>query len=161
MKLRESIDIAAEPIAVWPLVSDPVRMAEWNPKIVAVDRASNQPVRVGERYSMIYTMSGREQTSDVEVVAAQPPVTVTFRNYATPATRPGFVDESYDLTFRGSSTRVVQTIDLRRSGIPWLFRVLMWLIHRYGWSNEASYLERLKRAVENGPEEPPLSETAD
>ena len=72
MRIRESIVISADAATVWPFLADPVMQAEWNPKVVSIDRERSGPVRFGERFEMIYRMSGRENHSRVEVTVAQP-----------------------------------------------------------------------------------------
>jgi hypothetical protein len=148
MHLSESITISADAITVWPYLADPVLQADWNPKIVSVERDRSGPVRFGERFETIYRMSGRDNLTRVEVTVAQPSERVVFVHRMPGKTKDLVVEESYHLTAVGDGVKVVQMIDLSRAGIPWPFRVLMWLIHRFGWSTEEPYLERLRRLVE-------------
>lgn len=150
MKIRERVTIDASPATIWPFVADPVGQATWNPKLIAVDRASKQPVVLGEKFKAIYRLSGRDGETEVEVTACQPPNQVTFRHH--PAGMRGYVEESYDLSDLSSAecTRLVQTIDFSHTLIPWYFKTLMWLLATFGYSTEEPYLERLKRIVETG-----------
>jgi hypothetical protein len=148
MRLRQSTIISADASAVWPFLADPVMQADWNPKVVSIDRERSGPVRFGERFEMIYRISGRENQSRVEVTVAQPSEHVVFLHRVTWKSAEQVVEESYEISSRGNGVKVVQTIDLTRAGIPWPFRLLIWFINRFGWNTEEPYLDRLKRRVE-------------
>jgi len=148
MRLHESVIISADAAAVWPFLADPVLQADWNPKVVSVDRARSGPVAFGERFEMIYLMSGRENQSRVEVTAVRPSERVVFLHRTAWKSTEQLVEESYEITPHGDGVKVVQTIDLTRAGIPGPFRLLIWFINRFGWNAEEPYLHRLKRLVE-------------
>jgi hypothetical protein len=148
MQLRESVIIAADASAVWPFLADPVLQADWNPKIVSIAREQSGPVRFGERFEMIYRMSGRERQSRVEITDLQPTQRLTFLHRHTWKSSEQIVQESYEISPTGDGVKVVQTIDLSQTGIPWPFRLLIGFIHRFGWNAQEPYLHRLKRLVE-------------
>ena len=148
MRIRESTIISADAAAVWPFVADPVMQAEWNPKVVSIGRERSGPVRFGERFEMIYRMSGRENQSRVEVTVARPPERVAFLHRVAGKSGEQIVEESYEISPHGDGVKVVQTIDLTRAGIAWPFRLLIWFINRFGFKTEESYLDRLRRLVE-------------
>ncbi|MDY7092650.1 MAG: SRPBCC family protein [Acidobacteriota bacterium] len=154
MKLRFEVRIAAPPQRVWPWVADPLRMARWNPKLVAIDRAASGELQAGEEYELIYRMSGRDTELRARVELAKPPVELAIRLWdeAGPHERPTV--ESYRLEARGDGTRLRQEIDLSRTGIPWPARLLMALLSRWGRPRDEPYLERLRRLVEE-PQDPP------
>jgi uncharacterized protein YndB with AHSA1/START domain len=150
MKIKETIKIAASAAEVWPFVAVPARMAGWNPKLVSVSRASEQPVILGERFSAVYVMSGKNRESDVEVTACEPAALVTYRNHFNSGNgRPSFVDESYTLSAQAGATVVEQVVDLSGAGIPLFWRAVIWFIGRFGKSVEEPYMLRLKRLVES------------
>ena len=148
MRVRQSTIISADASAVWPFLADPALQADWNPKVVSIDRERSGPVRLGERFDMIYRMSGRENQSRVEVRVARPCHHVVFLHRVAGKSSEQIVEESYEISSQENGVKVVQTIDLTRAGIPWPFRLLIWFINRFGWNAEAPYLDRLKRLVE-------------
>ncbi len=148
MRLRESIIISADASAVWPFLADPVLQADWNPKVISVDRKRSGPVRYGERFKMIYRMSGGENESRVEVTAVRPSQKVVFVHHTTQKLVEQIVEEWYEISPHRIGVKVVQTIHLTRAGIPWPFRLLIWFISRFGWNAEEPYLDRLKRLIE-------------
>lgn len=100
---------------------------------------------------MIYRMSSRENHSRVEVPVLQPSQQVTFLHHLTWKSAEQIVEESYEITPRGNGVKVVQKIDLTRAAIPWPFRILIWMINRFGWNAQEPYLGRLKQLVERPP----------
>jgi hypothetical protein len=148
MNLRESIVIAAEAKAVWPFVADPALQGNWNPKIVLVDRNGSGPAQAGEQFEVIYRMTGKEKPSHVKVIASEPPHRIVFRHCLAGTETEQIVMETYELSNCHTGVRLVQTIDLTRSRIPWLFHILIWFINSFGRHMEEPYLERLKQIVE-------------
>lgn len=149
MKMRETVLIHATPEAIWPYVANPVLMSAWNPKIVSVNRMSEEPVRLGEQYVAIYAMGGKEREARVEVVACEPAGMLTLRHRTADAPQ-GHVDVTYILRAKGTGTQVEERIDMGSSGLPWIMRALMWFIQRFGTpaGEGKPYLERLKDAAE-------------
>lgn len=148
MRLRESTIIAADATAVWPLLADPLLQADWNPKIVSIERERAGPVRHGERFEMLYRMGARENLSRVEVTAVQPFERVVFVHRMQGTSGEQVVEEAYEISPHGQSVRLVQTVDLTRAGIPWVAAVVVWVIHRFGRNAEKAYLARLRTLAE-------------
>jgi hypothetical protein len=149
MKLSDSIDIDADPDSIWPFLAIPQRMALWNSHVIAVERSGEQPVQMGERFTMTYKLSGPPRQSEVEVVQCQPPLLVAYQHRFMVKTRERSALESYELRVRNGTTRLRQTLDLGDVGIPWIFRPLIWWIHHFGRTVGESFLEELKRLVQN------------
>ncbi|NOY43716.1 MAG: hypothetical protein GXP26_18005 [Planctomycetes bacterium] len=147
--LNESIKVSASLDEIWPFVADPIGQATWNGKVSDVRRESNQPVRLGEWFGVTYRMSGKGRDSEVEVIACDPPREVHFRHHFQWKSRNLQVDERYNLRQQGDQVEVTQRIDLSRAGIPWFFRLLIWLIGRFGKWSEQSSMEKLKEVVED------------
>ena len=147
MILRERVTIRATPESVWPWVADPIRVSQWNPKLIAIDRNAGGPLRLGERFREIYRMSGRDRESNCEVIELDAPYLLVVRHrLVDPADR--FADECYRLQATSDGTRLIQEIDLARSGIAWLFQLLMWFLHTTGTPVGKRYLISLKELVE-------------
>ena len=151
MKLRTSIEIAAPPEAVWPLVADPEQMAAWHVRLVSVRRTASGAVRVGERFGTTYAMGGRQGNGEAEVVRCQPPVELTYRHFVKMGARTGYVDETFELNHGGGGTRLRQTLDFSHSGMPRVAQAFMWFLSRFGRAVEPGILEPLKKAAEAQP----------
>jgi hypothetical protein len=148
MPVRQSIVIAAGADAVWTFVADPLMQSKWNLKIVSVDRRISGPARFGERFGVIYRMSGRPTVSQVEVTACQPPLHIVFQHKLVRDNGQGIVDEAYTLKPSGHGFLEIQTNDLTRTGISWIIRGIIGLVGRLGRSVGPSYFHQLKALVE-------------
>jgi hypothetical protein len=123
-------------------------MAVWNEKLVSVDRRFDGPVQLGERIEAVYQMSGKRRTSSAEIVRCQPPLALTLRHHMAGEPPERFVDERYDLFADGNVTRVVQSVDFSKAGMPLWARGLIWFISTFGQPSGEGTLEPLKRACE-------------
>ena len=152
MHIRQSILISADAEAVWRCLADPVLHAEWNPKLVSIDRQRSGPVRLGERYEVLYRVSsGHEELHGVEVRTLLQPSRIVFLHGPSKNERmrgAQGIEETYELSPQKGGVKVVETIDLTRAGIPWPLRVLLWFFMRFGQDAEEPALKRLKRVVE-------------
>ncbi len=146
--MRSRITIDAPPERVWMFVADPVMESAWNPKIVAIDRDAEGPVRTGERFEMEFVMSGTGSRCEAEALEASPPGLLVYRYRMLDERLEGSVDIRYTLEPKGDGTRLVQSIDMRGMGISWPVRALIWFVTRFGTPVGKPYLEELKGQVE-------------
>jgi uncharacterized protein YndB with AHSA1/START domain len=149
MRLLDSVIIAAEAMEVWAFVADPALQKKWNPKIVEVMRERKGAVELGEKFEMVYRMSGQENHTRVEVTAADEGERVVFLHRSIWKSVERIVEEEYAITAHGAGVKVVQTIDFSRAGVPWLLRVVIWVITRFGTKVEKPYLWRLRELVDD------------
>jgi hypothetical protein len=148
MKIYDSIEIAAPPEVVWPLLADPEQMVGWHARLVSVQRPVTGVVRLGERYVATYLMSGKQGIAETEVIRCQPPVELVLRQHIKMMSRDGHVDEHFTLAAKDRKTLVKQAVDFKHSLIPWWARALMWVLSRFGRAAEPSLLQPLKHAAE-------------
>jgi uncharacterized protein YndB with AHSA1/START domain len=73
MRIEHEIQIARPPAAVFAYLTDTEKLASWQPTTVAVERAADGPLAVGERFDEVHRALGRDLRSTVEVVAYDPP----------------------------------------------------------------------------------------
>ena len=149
MAMRESVDIAADAETVWALVADPVRHAEWNEKIISSDRSVDGPVTLGEKFTMIYRLSGRDRESRVEVVECDPPRRLTLEHRSMWKGREHIVTESCEISDIAYGVTVTTTIDMSRA-LPLWARGLIWFISTFGKPVAEPGLHKLRRLAE-GP----------
>jgi uncharacterized protein YndB with AHSA1/START domain len=148
VKTYDSIDIAAPPEFIWPLLADPQAMAQWHEKLVSVRRPAEGTVQFGDRFETTYTMSGRQTDATAEVVRCRPPTGLTYRHHVQVKGRAIHVDESFDLQPQGEGTGLDQTLDWSGAGLPLWARALMWFISRFGKPTGKDLFEPLKVIAE-------------
>lgn len=151
MRLVDSIRLNAEAAAVWPLLCNPARMAQWNDKIVAVD-GPDRPLRIGERFSILYHMGRRSRHSQCEVVESLPFEKFVLRTQLIDESNPRTAVITYELKKDGGGRLLLrQSVDFRDAGLPWLILPLMWLLHRFGSPVSPGPLQQLARLLDRRP----------
>ena len=149
MHIKSNTVIQATPEQVWPFLADPIIQAAWNPKIISIERATDSPVKTGETYTMIATMSGRENTSQVEVIDVSEPGQLVFRHHVSNPGREFKVTETFTISPTRKGTRVTHAIDLSQAGIPKILLLLISFLTRLGKSTGLPYLDQLRAMIES------------
>jgi len=148
MKLRETVEINAPRDMIWNFLVDPSRWLGWNEKLVHISRSHPGPLTVGEQFGSRWRMKGREQETEIIVQDLLPLQRLVTRQYFNSSNRSHFVEITFDLTTRGSRTKLTQIIDHSESGANLFFRMLIWAIHRFGKPVGPTSLQILKRLSE-------------
>jgi carbon monoxide dehydrogenase subunit G len=152
VKLEDKILIQAKPDAVWKFIEDPAQVARWNPKLVQVTPISTGPRRMGWTYKAAYQMRERSEVL-MEIQEYQAPRKWMARGVPTGSDPQGqgtFFVESYELEEKTQGTLVKQTIHMTMPNLFILWRILIWLVMKFGKpkGNAPKYLENLKHLVE-------------
>lgn len=147
--ITSSIVIRASAAEVWQMVGDPLTASQWNPRVTGVSRASMSGPGDGARYRVTVRFGGRESTADLEIVEYEPlarMVTVLTGGRLQPGRS---VTEIWTLEQRRSREITLrQSVDLSRSGIPLVWRIVTWLLHKIGRPVATPHLEILGQLVE-------------
>jgi uncharacterized protein YndB with AHSA1/START domain len=151
MRTCEQINIAAAAHDVWPCLADPQWHAEWNPKVVRVERSDSGPVRRGERFRMAYRLSREGKLHDVEVTEFDPPRRITYLHRISSKGVQQRATESYEIVPRDGGVEVRMEIDMTLNDVAWGWRALIWFINRFGKPTGDSPLLKLKQLVEPAP----------
>ncbi|MDE3120022.1 MAG: SRPBCC family protein [Nitrospirota bacterium] len=148
MNLRDQVDIGCSPEKIWLVLEDPNNLPAWNPNVQRVGPITWGTPAKGFRYRATYVLRGKANEMDAEIEEFQPPVRLAVRLSGGRMPKGAFAREVYDLTPIPGGTRLVQTIELDRSGIPLVFRALMWFIQRFGKPTGKTFLATFKELVE-------------
>jgi uncharacterized protein YndB with AHSA1/START domain len=147
--VRERVKIAARPADVWPRVADPEQMKLWNDKLVACSRSLAGELRAGERYHATLEMAGKTKQFEVTVEEVVPARRIVLCYREPNASSPREVRETLELSETRAGTSVLRIIDLRRSGIPLFWRIVIAFIQRRGKPKGKPMLEALRERVES------------
>jgi uncharacterized protein YndB with AHSA1/START domain len=148
LKLSESTVITAPREIVWGFVTDPHHWLAWNARVKQVRRDRRGPVADGERFGAVFQLDGSSGDSQVEVSRCEPPGRLVLRQHYEWKRRPREIGIAISLTTVADGCRVVLETDLSRTGTPWLVRLLVWWVGRFGRPVGPSPLEELKRLAE-------------
>lgn len=67
------IEVARPPSEVFAYVTDPAKLAEWQPGVVSARMADSRPPAVGSRFTTTTRIGGAEQISTLEITEFAPP----------------------------------------------------------------------------------------
>jgi hypothetical protein len=93
-------------------------------------------------------MSGPEQEMWCEVIDCVPMRLLKTRYSGDAFRNGGYVEEVFELVPSPTDIRLTHAVDYSHSGLPRFFRVLMWLISRFGYSVGRSSLDGIKELAE-------------
>lgn len=129
-------------------IADPERMMLWNDKFVSHSRSSSGELHSGEVFRATLEMTGKRKQLEVTVEEAIAGSRIVLLYCERDRNESREVRETIDLFPSGNGTRVRRTIDLRRSGIPFLWRIAIEILHRVGKPQGTPMLEVLRARVE-------------
>src|SRR5687767_14137854 len=72
MRFEHTLMIDRPPDAVFALLTDTERLAEWQPTTVEVRRSASGPLSRGERFGEVHKAMGRKMESTFEVAEYEP-----------------------------------------------------------------------------------------
>ena len=101
MRLDAAIDLRATAEAVFVVLSDPLRLPEWNASIVSARRIDEEPIGLHSRAVFAGRFMGQSLESETEVIAFDPP-----RLFATRAIRGPKVHTQFTLEPQGDVVRL-------------------------------------------------------
>ena len=102
----------------------------------------------GVRYIATYRLSGPEQETWCEVLDCEPTQLLRTRYSGKAFRNGGYVEETFRLTPAPGGTRLHHAVDFTHSGLPWLVRLLMQLVHTFGYSVGRSSLDGIRDLAE-------------
>ncbi len=123
-------------------------MPAWNPKCYRVDRVDGVDRGLGLCFDATFKMSNAPQITRGEIVDFDEGRSVTYRY--TDFGKPGsWVEEAYAIRPQGAGACVLlRTLDLSKSGLPLLVRIIAGFIMRFGWKAGAGPLDGVAALLE-------------
>jgi uncharacterized protein YndB with AHSA1/START domain len=151
MRLKDSIVINASPNKVWKYVGSPDRWGLFHAKVDGCELISGQGGRLGSVYTIGFRMGAKTTPTRCEIVDMQPGAMIQVRSTDVDPSQPGAsATLTYELDDLGSRTRVRERVEFFVPGVNVVFRVIIWLISRFGRPQGETTLGKLKRMAEEG-----------
>ncbi|WP_037603738.1 SRPBCC family protein [Streptacidiphilus rugosus] len=144
--IKETVEIARRPEAVYAYMADPAREGEWQESLVSARPADDLPLHVGSRTVVTRRVNKREFTMTTQIDELDPPRSFKAHGVDGPV-RPHFaaVIEPLD---NGERSRVTISLDFESHGMG---RVLTPLVVRPSARKELPRNEqKLKEILERG-----------
>jgi carbon monoxide dehydrogenase subunit G len=103
-RIEQSVEIARPPAAVFAVLTDPARLAEWQGTVVEAELEGDGPMRAGAQVREVRTFLGKRIESTVEILEHEPPSRFALRSAAGPVVFR--VEQSVEPAGDGSRVRV-------------------------------------------------------
>ena len=152
MKFKDVVTVEGAADQVWEYVGSPEMWPLFHVKARECRHVRGQPDAIGALYDMDFRLGSRVSPTRCEIVEYR--VGRVIRLTSMLPTTDGKSGRrlsarlTYELEDLGRQTRVREEIDFDSSGIPFVFRPLVWLISRLGRPTGETTLMCLKRLVE-------------
>jgi uncharacterized protein YndB with AHSA1/START domain len=142
-----SIEIARPPEDVFPYVTDPSRLAEWQESVVSTRPESGGPHAVGSRVSVTRRIGRGERAMTAELTELNPPRSWAVRGIDGPVR--GNVRGMIEPLDDGARSRVTIELDLVGHGIGKLLVPLV--VRRQAQKELPKNVQNLKERLEAAP----------
>jgi hypothetical protein len=149
MQLKKSIIIEASADRVWEYLRSPVLWNLFDDKVDQGVLTGGVDGRLGATYDMVRRMRANKRTTCGKIVALVPYEMIGLHETALDVNEP-LATVSYKLNDLGTSTQVSVIYEIAMSKINVFWRMLIWIISRFGSAQEETALNKLKRIVETG-----------
>lgn len=100
------------------------------------------------RYSVIFELSGKVDELRAEFTHYEPPSKLVIRMTGGKFPRDAYAEEMYELSEDRGQTLLTQRVIVQNSGINVFFRLIIFIIRRFGRPVEKRFLGTLKELVE-------------
>ena len=141
-----SVEIARPPEEVFPYVTDPSRLVEWQDSVVSSRSEEGGPPRVGSRAAVIRRIGRVERAMTFELTELSPPRSWAVRGVDGPIR--GIVNGAIEPLDESARSRVTIELDFEGHGIGKLLVPLV--VRRQAQKEMPRNLQNLKQRLESG-----------
>jgi hypothetical protein len=154
MLLKNTIEISAPSKKLWALISDPVRIMSWNPKIRTVIPVTLGEPKAGSQYRIRYSLVRGEGNYAGELMEFDEPERCVLHLTGGNLPAKGYIQEIYQITEKGRGCLFIQTILVDQAGICFLRSLPFRLRQVLGSGSARRYLRKLKGLAESSETDP-------
>lgn len=115
-------DVAAAPVDVWKILSDPTTYPKWMPGIQKVDLGASKAMKKGAKFQVVSAMGSSKLVSDCEVTAFEPERAFAWTHRKDVLDGEPFdmmkeARSEFDLQKKGDGTHLVARISFEPQGL--------------------------------------------
>lgn len=148
MKIRNKIQLPFAPDSIWSLITDPLLMKTWNPRIIAVVPITPGKPQANSRYRIRYRLAMEESNFLAEIMEYEDHARLVLHFSGGNLPKKGFIQEIYEIVSDSKGTLLRQTILIEKSGMNIASRLALRMRNVIGASSGKRYLGRLKELAE-------------
>ena len=150
MLIRNKIQISAAPEKIWGLVTDPLVMKTWNPRIVEAVPVTVGKPKANSQYRIRYNLGRRENNYLAEIMEYEEFSRLVLHLEGGNLPKKGYIQEIYELTLNNKGTLLTRTILIGQARTGLLSGLFLRLNNMIGRSSGKKNLNRLRALAESG-----------
>jgi uncharacterized protein YndB with AHSA1/START domain len=140
--------MSAPPENIWDLITDPMIMKTWNPRIRAVVPITLGKPQANSQYRIRYRLASRESNFLAEILEYESLERFALHFSGGNLPRKGFIQEIYEIIPDSKGTLLRQTVFMEKSGMGIAGRLSLRMRNIIGATSGKRYLSRLKELAE-------------
>jgi len=146
--IKNKIRLFAPPENIWGLITDPMLMKTWNPRITAVVPITPGTPQANSQYRIRYKLAAKESNFLAEIMEYEELARLVLHFSGGNFPRRGFIQEIYEMLTDSKGTLLKQTVLIEKSGMGIAGRLSLRMRNVIGKSSGKRYLGRLKELTE-------------
>jgi uncharacterized protein YndB with AHSA1/START domain len=146
--IKNKIQLSAPPEKIWGLITDPMIMKTWNPRITAVVPISLGKPQPNSQYRIRYKLGAKESNFLAEILEYDDLARLVLHFSGGNLLKRGFIQEIYEMFPDSKGTLLRQTVLIEKSGMGIASRLLLRLRNIIGASSAKRYLNHLRELAE-------------
>lgn len=148
MTVKNKIRMSVPPEKIWDLITDPMLMKAWNPRITAVVPITLGKPQPNSQYRIRYKLISRESNFLAEILEFEEPSRFVLHLSGGNLPRKGFIQEIYEIHQDSKGSLLKQTIFVEKGGTGLTGSLSLRLRNMIGASSGKKYLIRLRALAE-------------
>ena len=149
MIIKNKIRLSALPENIWGLITDPMLMKTWNPRITAVVPITLGKPQANSQYRIRYKLAAKESNFLAEIMEYEDLARLVLHFSGGNLPKKGFIQEIYELLPDSDGTLLKQTVLIEKSGMGIGGRLSLRMRNIIGNSSGKRYLCRLRELAES------------
>ncbi|MBI5847634.1 MAG: SRPBCC family protein [Nitrospirae bacterium] len=148
MIIKNKILLSAPPEKIWGLITDPMLMKTWNPRITAVVPITLGKPKANSQYRIRYRLAAKESNFLAEILEYEDRARIALHFSGGNLPKKGFIQEIYEMFPDSKGTLLKQTVLIEKSGMGMAGRLSLRMRNIMGAASGKRYLSLLRELAE-------------
>jgi hypothetical protein len=147
--IKNKIRLSAPPEKIWGLITDPMIMKIWNPRITAVIPITLGKPQANSQYRIRYKLAAKESNFLAEIMEYEDLARFALHFSGGNLPKKGFIQEIYEMFPDSNGTLLRQTVLIEKSGMGIAGRLSLRMRNIIGALSAKKYLGCLRELAES------------
>lgn len=148
MIIKNKIRLSAPPEKIWSLITDPMTMKTWNPRLIAIVPITLGTPQANSQYRIRYRLAAKESNFLAEILEYEELSRLVLHLSGGNLPKKGFIQEIYEIHQDNKGTLIRQSILIVKGGLGLTGRLSLRLKNMFGASSGKRNLHRLRELAE-------------